>query len=105
MQENIAIVNQKITGTLKYVTGYTQFSGVEEEQSGNYLAVKITDGNAASIKVSKDGENYKSLDSDGIVITRLTDVSTQKLYIESTTAESTKINYTYDLSGLTLNES
>ncbi len=40
LQENIKIDTKgAVTGTLKYVTGYTGFSSKQAEQSGNYLAL------------------------------------------------------------------
>ena len=41
LQENIKIRDNVVSGTLKYVKGYNDFSTVEEEQSGNYLALKF----------------------------------------------------------------
>lgn len=31
-----------VTGTLKYVDNFTEFSSIEEEQSGNYIPLKLT---------------------------------------------------------------
>ena len=44
LQSNITIdpTTGVISGTLKYVTGYTGYSGSTELQSGNFLALKIT---------------------------------------------------------------
>lgn len=103
MQENVRVEGNRFKGTLKYVTGYTQFSGDETEQSGNYLVVKVTDDNASTVQISLDGTNYKTLDSDGIVIARITDKDTQNFYVKSTTSSGQIINYVYSLADLVCN--
>ena len=35
------VADDEVTGTLKYVNGYVDFSSNTSEQSGNYLALKI----------------------------------------------------------------
>lgn len=42
MQSDVVVNENDITGTLHYVTGYTDFSSIVEEQSGNYLALQLT---------------------------------------------------------------
>lgn len=74
LQEDI-IINPnsgEIKGTLKYVTGYTEFSGDAAEQTGHYLAIKCTvpDVTGVTIKHSRPGREV-TLDSDGIVIYRV----------------------------------
>ena len=73
LQENIAITGNKVTGTSKYVTGYTGFSGNVSEQSGNYVALHfgVTDlviGTSVTVKV-----NGATLDPDGLHIMRFKD--------------------------------
>jgi len=70
-----------VTGTLKYVTGYTGFSGDEEEQSGNYLVLHATHPTADSIKAKLHGGKHGevTLDNDGILITRVTDPAKQTI--------------------------
>lgn len=68
LQEDIVVGEDKITGTSKYVTGYTGFSGNEDEQEGNYLALHfgvpdLVIGTSVTIKV-----NGVSLDPDGLHI-------------------------------------
>ena len=46
-----------ISGTLNYIKDYKQFSDVEEEQSGNYLALKFkeaTEGKNVKVKLTKE---------------------------------------------------
>ena len=63
LQEGVFIVDGKVFGTLKYVTEYTGFSGLPEEQEGYYLALHYECEDADSIKV-----NGVTLDEDGIHI-------------------------------------
>ena len=63
LQKGVFIVDGKVFGTLKYVTGYTGFSGRADEQEGYYLALHYECEDADSIKV-----NGFTLDSDGLHI-------------------------------------
>ena len=96
--------DNKITGTLKYVTGYTEFSGDAAEQSGNYLAVHATADEGAIIKAEIIGGDHGevTLDEDGILIARIKN-NLQALRFSATTSAGTQ-TIIYDLSGLTLNE-
>ena len=69
----IVVGDDKITGTLKYVTGYTGFSGEPELQSGNYLALHITTNDNTDISVELIGGMYGpvTLDEDGIIILKI----------------------------------
>ena len=44
-----------VTGTFKKVTGYTQFSSIEEEQSGYYFPFKLTQ-TGTKMTLKKNGE-------------------------------------------------
>lgn len=65
LQKNIVIDDGKVTGMLKYVTGYTQF-GAPEEQQGYYLVLHFEHDDADTIKVGG-----VTLDSDGLHIIRI----------------------------------
>lgn len=63
--EGVKITGNTVSGTLKYVTGYTEFNQSEvEEQSGNYLALdfadSFSDGTVTSIQVDHTGGNAKT---------------------------------------------
>ncbi|MDE6040918.1 MAG: hypothetical protein K2F99_05015, partial [Muribaculaceae bacterium] len=68
--------NLYINGTAAYVTDWTDFSSIPEDQNGNFIAIKIEPTKAdAVVKVrSKNGdaEGYKTLDDDHILVWRLT---------------------------------
>ena len=63
LQKGVFIVDGKAFGTLKYVTGYTGFSGRADEQEGYYLVLHYACEDADSIKV-----NGVTLDEDGLHI-------------------------------------
>lgn len=69
MQSDIEIANGKITGESKYVTGYVGFSSNVSEQSGNYLALKATAVDGATIVFN--GLRDVTLDADGEIVIRL----------------------------------
>jgi hypothetical protein len=97
----------KFTGTLKYVTGYTNFSETEAEQSGNYLAFDLTrpTGSAysgATFSVSLPGGGIaKNVTSTDKYVCRVTSADTVVNVTISLTGHQT---YTkaYDISALTL---
>lgn len=78
LQDGINVGVNNVTGTSKYVTGYTGYSGDVSEQSGNYIAFLTVAEDGATIKVEticKDGSVKRTvtLDSDGINIFRMPD--------------------------------
>ena len=103
LQEDVAIANGAITGTLKYVTGYTGFSGDVSEQSGNYLAIKV-EANADSITVELINGTLGhpvTLDSDGMIVIRISDTSTQSITVVATKGNVSE-THNLSISGLTL---
>ena len=94
MQEGIKVGNNSISGVLKYVTGYTGFSGDTSEQSGNYLALHCTSEPGATITVEVDGGHHgpATLDGDGIIILRLEDPH-QGIKVVSTLSGKTATRY------------
>jgi len=73
LQSNIVVGDGKITGELKYVTGYTGFSGNPEEQSGNYLALHNTTNTGEPIIVEIIGgfSGPVQLDPDGLIVLKI----------------------------------
>lgn len=86
LQEDIAVANGAITGTLKYVTGYTGFSGKAKEQKGNFIAIKVTNSSAdeiyAGIAPSVSGKELVKLDADGIIVIQVNDHENQEIRVE-----------------------
>ena len=93
-----------ITGTLKYVTGYTGFSGDEAEQSGHYLALAFTLGDGESLTASIGDRGPVDLTEDGYLVLRLTedDLANKLVLVASKGGESE--TFGYDLSGIVLEE-
>ena len=104
LQENVVIGEDAITGTLKYVSGYTGFSSVVSEQAGNYLALRIdTDEPEALTTVELVGgtKGPVVLDDDMNIVLLIKDKNSQSIKVTMETDEDS-LTKTYDLSGLTL---
>lgn len=104
LQENIAIADGVISGTLKYVTGYTGFSGNVEYQSGNYIALTVEtslDGPTTVELIGGTVGHPIELDEDMNIILRITNTATQSVKVVTSEGEISK-TLTYALTGLTL---
>lgn len=106
LQEDVAIADGAITGTLHYIDDYTGFSGDPAEQEGNYLVVvcEAQEGDTITATLTNGIHGPVTLDPDGILIARITDPTTQKLVFTATGADGTTETQTFDLSGLVLEE-
>lgn len=105
LQSNIKFDGTSIYGTLKYVTGYTGFSGDASEQSGNYIALKATAATNAVITGQVIGGDHgaATLDDDGILICRIKN-NTQRIKFVATIGGKAQ-TVEYDLINLTLTPS
>ena len=107
LQSDISVGTNSITGELKYVTGYTGFSGDVSEQSGNYLAFHCASTDADSITVEIMGavstKGEQTLDPDGIMIFRVTNPA-QKIIVRAYKDGIVGNVQTYTITGLTLDE-
>lgn len=102
MQTGVTISGTKITGALKYVSDYTGFSSDVSEQSGNYLALKLTTQiSGASIKIKYGNKAEKSMDDDGLLVLRVASLS-NKLRVRVVSGTTVYNVTTYDLSDLIL---
>lgn len=105
LQTGVEVGDGAITGTLKHVTGYTGFSGVEGEQSGNYLVLKVATSLSNAVNtvelVGGTVGHPVALDSDMNIVLRITNKATQKVKVVTTKSgeSATKI---FSLTGLTL---
>lgn len=99
LQENIVIDGKgNVSGTLKYVDSYPDFSNIESEQKGNYLALKFeeaTQGKTVKVKLTKES----TLDSDGQIVLLITDASKDKPLVVTVDGDE---SYQLNLTGLTL---
>lgn len=100
LQDSIEIEENKITGTLKYVTGYTGFSSKTEEQSGNYLALHNVSNieEPIFVEVINGFSGPVQLDADGIIILR---IANNEQKVKVTCGDLVK---EYSLSELTLQD-
>lgn len=103
LQTDIVVDNDAITGTLKYVTGYTGFSSNVAEQQGNYLALKVSapEGAKTTVEVVGGTKGPVALDDDMNIVLLIKNKDTQsvKVVTEKDGKSATK---TYSLKGLTL---
>lgn len=104
LQTGVAVSDNAVSGTLKYVTDYTGFSGDVAEQSGNYLVLQAESENAGAVitaEVIGGDHGPVTLDEDGILIVRIKNTS-QKVKF-TVTADGYNVNeQEFDLTGLTL---
>ncbi|MBP5596081.1 MAG: phage major capsid protein [Pseudobutyrivibrio sp.] len=104
LQEDVVVHDKFIKGTLKYVTGYTGFSGDADEQSGNYLALHFDVSDGATTTVQLLGGSHKdpvTLDNDNNCVFRITDRNTQRIKVVTTLGDDT-ITKIYSLAGLSI---
>lgn len=108
LQSDIDVTESRISGVLKYVTGYTGFSGNTELQSGNYLALKFEATAGATTTVQLIGAvvnpNPVELDQDMNIVLRIVDPQTQKIKVVSELDDYQTVERVYTLTGLTLEE-
>lgn len=110
LQKDVVVGANNITGTLYYVDDYTGFSGDPDEQSGWYLVVhaEVPDVDGVTIKYKhsqKSGE--VTLDSDGILIQRLTpEYVNNDIRMTFIASKSGYVDYskTFTVSGIVLGE-
>lgn len=107
LQSSIAVANNRITGTLKYVS-----SGAlaNDWGAGNFIALKFTDidEDATSVLVGLEPSEGSGLvelinDPDKNGVFKVTDKDTQKLVVFSRDDNGHGFIQRFDLSGLTLN--
>lgn len=107
--DDVAVVGNKITGTLKYLDGSDPISGYWG--AGNFLALKFSDVDprATSVKVGLDPSEGSGLvellgDPDMNGVFKITDKDTQKFVVVTTDGIKTK-RQEFDLSDLVCEES
>lgn len=98
------VVADEVTGTLKYVNGYVDFSSNTSEQSGNYLALKIEAEPAEAetvVELVGGTKGPVALDDDMNIVLLIKNKDTQSIKV-TTTHNGESITKIYGLSGLTL---
>ena len=104
LQSDVVVSDDEVTGTLKYVDGYVDFSSNVSEQSGNYLALKIEAEPAEAetvVELVGGTKGPVTLDDDMNIVLLIKNKDTQsiKVTVDNEGNSSTK---TYKLTGLTL---
>lgn len=108
LQSDVSISNDAATGTLNYITDYTEFSSDPELQSGNFIALHWSDPDESvtSLKVGivpssigmEPQECLNDPDRNGVF--RVTDPSTQVIKIIQSDGTNT-LTQEISLSGVT----
>ena len=83
------------------MTGYTGFSGLEEEQSGNYLVLHAEVPDATGVTITAKAKNTVTLDSDGILVLRVTDKS-RTISFTASKAGYPSVTKKFTIGGMTL---
>lgn len=103
LQNGITISNNVISGTLKYVTGFTEYSDQTDEQKGNYLALDfdaIPWGESVTVQLTGDTKGPIELTEESkSCVFRISDKDAQT--IKFVIDDLTEI---YTLTGLTLEQ-
>lgn len=103
IQENIAVANDAITGTSKYVATAT---GFDMSKGHNFIALHFTSPTATKIEVSMDptqGSGLVELDESGVIVLQMKADKSQTVKVVATDANGvTTKNLT--ISGMTFNE-
>lgn len=105
MQTSVEVGDDEITGTLKYVSDYTGFSGDPDLQKGNFLALKCDSDEGATITVELVGghSGAVTLDDDKNIVIRIENKATQSVKVVAS-KDGDSITKTFGLTGLTLEE-
>ena len=104
LQSDVVVSDDEVTGTLKYVDGYVDFSSNVSEQSGNYLALKIEAEPAEAetvVELVGGTKGPVTLDDDMNIVLLIKNKDTQSIKVTNTHNEES-VTKTYGLSGLTL---
>ena len=104
LQSDVVVSDDEVTGTLKYVDGYVDFSSNVSEQSGNYLALKIEAEPAEAetvVELVGGTKGPVTLVDDMNIVLLIKNKDTQSIKV-TTTHNEESVTKTYGLSGLTL---
>lgn len=100
LQTNVSVGNTGITGTLKYITDYTGFSGDPSLQVGNFLALHCEVPGVADATITVTVTNPSVLDADGDIVLRIADKDSQTVTVVAEVDGEVVDTKEYDLSNL-----
>lgn len=88
---------------MKYVTGYTGFSGDPDEQEGNFIALKFTapEGSTTTVEIIGGTSGPVELDEDMNWVGRIRS-NDQQIEVTTTTVDEDTITKVYGLTNLVL---
>ena len=87
LQSDVVVSDDEMTGTLKYVDGYVDFSSNVSEQSGNYLALKIEAEPAEAetvVEIVGGTKGPVTLDDDMNIVLLIKNKDTQSIKVTTT---------------------
>ena len=87
LQSDMVVADDEVTGTLKYVNGYVDFSSNTSEQSGNYLALKIEAEPAEAetvVELVGGTKGPVALDDDMNIVLLIKNKDTQSIKVTTT---------------------
>lgn len=104
LQSDIEIVDDAITGTLKYIADYSS-AFVGDEASGNYIVLhfSVPEDEDASItaEIVNGVHGPITLDADGLLVARIADKDTQTIKVVASKEGFSSVTKIYNLTGLT----
>lgn len=103
LQNDISISDDnKITGTLKYISDYTGFDPSNPElQSGNYIVLHADTGDVTGATITVTVTNPVILDDDRIMVLRIADKDSQTITVVASKEGYETVTKVFDISGLT----
>lgn len=101
LQENMNVLdNGKITGTLKYVDDYTEFSSDPSLQSGNYLVIHADVVGVPNATISVKVTNPVELDEDRTIVLHIADKDSQTVTVVASAEGYATTTKVFDLKNL-----
>lgn len=94
MQSNVVISNGVASGTLHYISGWTEFSSKVAEQSGNYIALKVNgvpEGATVTYKLKGSSKAPVTLDQDRNIVIICTNKPSAVLQFTVTSGEDSVV--------------
>lgn len=92
--------NGKITGTLKYVDDYTEFSSDPSLQSGNYLVIHADVVGVPNATISVKVTNPVELDEDRTIVLHIADKDSQTVTVVASAEGYATTTKVFDLKNL-----
>lgn len=104
LQSDVSVGDNAITGTLMYVSDYTEFNTEPAKQKGNFLVLKWTNstvGSSVAVELINGMSDSVKVDGDTKAVILVNNKASQKVKF-TITKDGDKASKLYDLSGLTL---